>query len=211
MAAAHAADLRAAAQRAAAPPPPPAPLRPRVIGYARVSTDEQTTALQLDALRAAGCEAIYEDSMSGATRSRPGLDRALADLRAGDTLTVWKLDRLGRSLHDLLAVADGLRARDVELRSLTEAIDTGTAAGKLLYAVLGAVAQFERDVIRERTIAGMRAARNRGERLGRRPKLSPAQVHEGRMMLERGEGPAHICRVLRCARSTLYRALRAAA
>jgi hypothetical protein len=117
---------------------------PRLVGYARVSTDEQTTALQLDALRAAGCAVIHEDAASGALRSRPGLERAIADLAPGDTLVVWKLDRLGRSLRHLLESAEALRGRGVALRSLTEHIDTGTAAGQMLYSVLGAVAQFER-------------------------------------------------------------------
>jgi len=133
---------------------------PRLVGYARVSTDEQTTALQLDALRVAGCALIHEDSASGASRSRPGLGRALEDLRAGDTLVVWRLDRLGRSLRDLLDISEMLRERDVALRSLTDHIDTGTAAGRMLYAVLGAVAQFERDVLRERTVAGCAPRRN---------------------------------------------------
>jgi len=114
---------------------------PRLVGYARVSTDAQTTALQLDALHAAGCTIIHEDSVSGALRSRPRLDRALVDLHAGDTLVVWRLDRLGRSLRGLLDVSEMLRERDVALRSLTDHIDTGTAAGRMLYAVLGAVAQ----------------------------------------------------------------------
>jgi DNA invertase Pin-like site-specific DNA recombinase len=181
---------------------------PRFVGYARVSTDEQTTALQLDALRAAGCAEIREDAAtSGSTRSRPGLDRALTDLKAGDTLVIWKLDRLGRSLTHLLEIAETLRERGVALRSLTEHIDTGTAAGKMLYAVLGAVAQFERDTIRERTIAGMAAARRRGERIGRPPALTPSQLAEAKKMLERGEAAAHVARVLRVGRATLYRAI----
>ncbi len=180
---------------------------PRLVGYARVSTDEQTTALQLDALRAAGCAVIHEDSASGASRSRPGLSRALEDLAADDTLVVWRLDRLGRSLRDLLDISEMLRERDVALRSLTDHIDTGTAAGRMLYAVLGAVAQFERDVLRERTVAGMRAAKKRGEHIGRPAALSPAQVREAKKMLERGESPNHVARVLRVGRSTLYRAI----
>jgi DNA invertase Pin-like site-specific DNA recombinase len=127
---------------------------------------------------------------------------------SGDTLVVvWKLDRLGRSLRDLMDVAEALRDRGVVLRSLTEHIDTSTAAGKMLYAVLGAVARFERDVLRERTILGIRAARVRGERLGRPPVLTPMRVREARLMLERGESPSHVARILRVARSTLYRAL----
>ncbi len=181
---------------------------PRLVGYARVSTDEQTTRLQRDALRAAGVDVVFEDKESGALRSRPRLDRALAELRAGDTLVVWKLDRLGRSLRNLLEVAETLRERGVALRSLTEHIDTASAAGKMLYAVLGAVAQFERDVLRERTVAGMRAAKSRGEHIGRPPALTSSQIREARKMLERGESPSHVARVLRVGRSTLYRAIR---
>jgi DNA invertase Pin-like site-specific DNA recombinase len=188
-------------------PPAGATVKPRLVGYARVSTDEQTTRLQLDALRAAGCVAIHEDSASGVSRSRPGLARALADLEAGDTLVVWRLDRLGRSLRDLLDISEMLRERDVALRSLTDHIDTSTAAGRMLYAVLGAVAQFERDVLRERTLAGMRAAKNRGEHIGRPPALSPLQIREAKKMLDRGESPNHVARVLRVGRSTLYRAI----
>ncbi len=180
---------------------------PRLVGYARVSTDEQTTALQLDALRAAGCATIHEDSASGSSRARPGLTRVIEDLRSGDTLVVWRLDRLGRSLRDLLDIADGLRERNIALRSLTDHIDTGTAAGRMLYAVLGAVAQFERDVLRERTVAGLAAAKRRGERLGRRPALTPAQVREATAMVKRGDSPSHVARILRIGRSTLYRAL----
>jgi DNA invertase Pin-like site-specific DNA recombinase len=180
---------------------------PRLVGYARVSTDEQTTRLQLDALRTAGCVVIHEDAASGVSRSRPGLRRALADLAAGDTLVVWRLDRLGRSLRDLLDISEMLRERDVALRSLTDHIDTATAAGRMLYAVLGAVAQFERDVLRERTVAGMRAAKRRGEHIGRPAALSPAQVREAKKMLGRGESPNHVARILRVGRSTLYRHL----
>jgi len=177
------------------------------VGYARVSTDVQTTRLQLDALKTAGCTRIFEDTESGARRSRPQLDRVLAELRPGDTLVVWKLDRLGRSLRDLLDVAETLKERGIALRSLTEHIDTATAAGKMLYAVLGAVAQFERDVLRERTVAGMRAAKDRGEHIGRPAALKPSQVKEARTMLGRGESPSHVARVLRVGRSTLYRAI----
>ena len=180
---------------------------PRLVGYARVSTDEQTTALQLDALRSAGCSVIHEDAASGALRSRPGLEPAIADLAPGDTLVVWKLDRLGRSLRHLLDSAEALRERGVALRSLTEHIDTGTAAGQMLYSVLGAVAQVERDVLRERTVAGLAAAKRRGERLGRPFALTPAQVREAKKMLARGESPNHVARVFRVGRSTLYRAI----
>jgi len=167
--------------------------------------------LQLDALRAAGCDVIREDSASGGSRSRPGLTRALDDLRAGDTLVVWRLDRLGRSLRDLLDISEMLQERDVALRSLTDHIDTGTAAGRMLYAVLGAVAQFERDVPRERTVAGMRAAKKRGEHIGRPPALTPGHMREAKKILGRGESPNHVARIFRVGRSTLYRAIAIAA
>lgn len=181
---------------------------PRLVGYARVSTDIQTSRLQIDALKAAGCERIFEDKESGALRSRPKLDRALAELRAGDTLVVWRLDRLGRSLRHLLEISEMLRDRGAALRSLSERIDTAKAAGKMLYTILGAVAQFERDVLRERTVAGMRAAQSRGEHIGRPSALKPAQVREARKMLDRGESPSHVARLMRVGRSTLYRAIR---
>ncbi len=136
------------------------------------------------------------------------MDRALADLCAGDTLVVWKLDRLGRSLRNLLEIAETLHERDVALRSLTEHIDTATAARKMLYSVLGAVAQFERDVLRERAVAGIRAAQARGEHVGRPSALSASQVWEARKMLDRGENASHVARVMRVGRSTLYRATR---
>jgi len=181
--------------------------KPRLIGYARVSTDDQTTRLQRDALKTARCRTIFEDTASGGQRSRAQLHKALSSVNRGDTLVVWRLDRLGRSLRDLLDVADDLRERGVALRSLTEHLDTATAAGQMLYAVLGAVAQFERDVLRERTLAGMRAAKARGERLGRPPALSRLQVREAKRMVRRGDGVNHVARVFRVGRSTLYRAL----
>jgi DNA invertase Pin-like site-specific DNA recombinase len=176
------------------------------VGYARVSTDEQTTTLQFDALRSPGCAVIREDSVSGASRSRPGLKRAIDELAGGDTLVVWKLDRLGRSLKDLLEVAELLRGRDVALRSLTEHIDTRTAAGKMLYAVLGAVAQFERDVLRERTVAGMKAAKKRGTHVGRPRALSGSRLAEAQRMLAAGKSQVETARILRMSRATIQRA-----
>jgi DNA invertase Pin-like site-specific DNA recombinase len=182
--------------------------RPKLVGYARVSSDDQTTALQRDALTAAGCAYIFEDSASGARTDRPALNEAIASLNPGDTLVVWKLDRLGRSLTHLVAVADQLRERDVYFRSVTEAIDTSTASGRLLYAVLGAVAQFERDVIVERTRAGMKAAKKRGVHVGRRVSLKPSQVEEARKMMEREHDPktgSEVARLFGVGRATLYR------
>lgn len=144
------------------------------IGYARVSTGEQNPALQFDALSQAGCERIFTDSASGASLDRPELGKALSELRSGDTLVTWKLDRLGRSLAHLIILITQLDARGVAFRSLSEAIDTGTASGRLLFHVMGALAEFERALISERTRAGMAAARARGRVIGRPPKLRRA-------------------------------------
>ena len=178
------------------------------LGYARVSTDDQNPALQLDALKAAGCERIYTDKgQGGAKRSRPQLNKCLAALKPGDVLTVWKLDRLGRSLSHLVAVLDDLGGRGVGFLSLTEAIDTSNAAGRLLGHVFGALAEFERALLVERTRAGIKAAKRRGVRLGRKPALSPEQVKHARKLVEAGDSPADVARLLGVARSTLYRSL----
>jgi len=143
-----------------------------LIGYARVSTAEQDTALQTDALRKAGCERIFEDTVSGAKTDRPGLTAALAWLRDGDVLVVWRLDRLGRSMAHLIETVSALESRGVGLRSLTESIDTTTPGGLLIFHVFGALGQFERDLIRERTRAGLAAAAARGRKGGRKPVVT---------------------------------------
>jgi DNA invertase Pin-like site-specific DNA recombinase len=140
-----------------------------MIGYARVSTAEQNLALQLDALRAVGCSRIFQDRSSGSIRERPQLTRALNHLRPGDTLVTWRLDRLGRSLHHLITLMKELNDVGVAFRSLSESIDTATASGRLLFHVMGALAEFERSLISERTKAGMASAKLRGKRLGRPP------------------------------------------
>src|SRR4051794_12557197 len=140
------------------------------VGYARVSTDDQTLALQLDTLRAAGCEVIHDDRLSGVAAHRPGLIAALAACQPGDVLHVWKLDRLGRSMAELVGIVEDLRARGIGLKVLTgegAAIDTTRPEGRLIFGVFAAFAEFERELIRERTKAGMRAARRRGKRVGR--------------------------------------------
>src|SRR5437764_1930616 len=139
------------------------------IGYARISTGEQTLALQEDALKAAGCERLLTDTASGAKTERPGLAKALEQLRSGDSLVVWRLDRLGRSLRHLIDTLLELDSRGVGFKSLTESIDTTTPGGKLIFHVFGALAEFERDLIRERTNAGLAAARARGRKGGRPP------------------------------------------
>lgn len=178
------------------------------IGYARVSTDDQNTDLQLDALKLAGCGRIYTDKgQSGAKRSRPQLDKCLADLKPGDVLTVWKLDRLGRSLSHLVAVLEDLTGRGVAFHSLTESIDTSNAAGRLLGHMIAALAEFERALITERTRAGIKAAKRRGVKLGRKPALSPEQITHARKLIDKGESPAVVAKLLKVARSTLYKTL----
>jgi DNA invertase Pin-like site-specific DNA recombinase len=181
---------------------------PRLIGYARVSTDDQTPALQLDALRSAGAVEVFEDlGMSGATRQRPGLVAALSALRTGDVLVVWRLDRLGRSLGDLIELVNTLKAKGCGLRSLTEALDTSTAGGELVFHVFGAMAQFERSLGIERTRAGLAAAKHRGAKLGRKPSLSVRQVEHARQLIDAGESPPAVAKSLNVSRSTLWRAL----
>lgn len=154
-----------------------------IIGYARVSTQDQDPALQLDALTAAGCEQVFHERATGATRERPELIACLRTLRQNDTLVVWKLDRLARSLKDLVAIIDDLQARGVGFRSLTEAIDTTSTGGRLVFHIFGALAEFEHSLIRERTIAGLTAARARGRRGGRKPALSKADIRKAAAML----------------------------
>lgn len=140
-----------------------------MIGYARVSTDEQNPALQFDALTRAGCQRIFTESASGAAVNRPALEQVLRSLQHGDTLVVWKLDRLGRSLSHLISLVTQLESKGVAFRSLSDAIDTGTASGRLQFHIMGAMAEFERALISERTRAGMAAARARGRNIGRPP------------------------------------------
>jgi DNA invertase Pin-like site-specific DNA recombinase len=149
-----------------------------LVGYARVSTQDQNPALQLDALQAVGCERFYVEKASGAQRDRPELKAALDSVRAGDTLVVWKLDRLARSLKQLIETVETLASRDIGFRSLTESIDTNTAGGKLVFHIFGSFAEFERSIIRERTRAGLDAARARGRRGGRPSALSDKDLTE---------------------------------
>lgn len=181
-----------------------------LIGYARVSSVDQSLSLQLDALAEAGCERVFEEKASGALDSRPQLDRALDHLRPGDTLVVWRLDRLGRSLRHLIDVVETLEERGVEFRSLTESIDSGTAGGRLIFSVFGALAEFERSLIAERTKAGLAAARARGRKGGRPPKLSAEQIQVARdMHASREHTVAVIAKTVGASRATIYRALRA--
>ncbi len=181
------------------------------IGYARVSTQEQNLDLQRRALSEAGCVRIFEDrGVSGAARKRPGLDEALSRVSEGDVFVVWKLDRLGRSLPHLIEVVQDLGVRGAGFQSLSEAIDTTTAGGRLVFHMMGALAEFERALISERTRAGMKAAKARGDSVGRPPKLTRGQVEHARMLIEgKEESVAAVARSLKVSKPTLYRALRA--
>ena len=177
-----------------------------LIGYARVSTTDQTLALQQDALTKAGCNKIFTDTASGALAERKGLADALSYVRPGDTLVVWKLDRLGRSLKDLIARITELQNRQIGFKSLTEQIDTTTSGGKLIFHIFGSLAEFERDIIRERTQAGLIAARARGKRGGRRPTLKPREIAIVRKLYEDKQTPIEdLCRMFKISRMTLWR------
>lgn len=179
------------------------------IGYVRVSTVDQSLASQRDALTVAGCEQIFTDEgVSGSVVAQCGLDRALAALNKGDTLVVWKLDRLGRSLSHLVSLVAELGAREVNFRSLSDPIDTSNAGGHLVFHMMGALAEFERSLTIERTRAGLQAAKRRGAHLGRPTSLEPAQVEHARALIDQGESPRAVARNLRVGKSTLYRHLR---
>ncbi len=179
-----------------------------LIGYARVSTADQSLDLQIDALRRAGCDRVFTDTASGALSDRVRLAAALDYLRPGDALVVWRLDRLGRSLRHLVDTVVGLEERGVGFRSVQEAIDTTTPGGKLVFHVFCALAEFERDLVRERTHAGLAAARARGRVGGRKPALSPKKVAVARRLYDEGDHTvADIARVVGVSRATVYRHL----
>lgn len=176
-----------------------------VIGYARVSTVEQTLDLQKDALAAADVGCMYEEKGSGKSADRPELGHCLKALREGDTLVVWRLDRLGRNLKDLVQIVTDLEARGVKFKSLTESIDTCGPAGKLVFHMFAALAQFERELLRERTLAGLAAARARGRRGGRPPRLKAGEQRIALAMMKNREmSVAAIAEHLGVSRSTLY-------
>ena len=177
------------------------------IGYARVSTLEQEMALQLDALRAAGCDRIFEDRASGAKTDRPGLAQAIAFVREGDVLVTWKLDRLARSLPHLIETVNQLEKNGAGLRSLTEAIDTTTPGGRLIFHVFGALAQFERDLIRERTRAGLAAAASRGRRSGRKPVVTADRLERAKALIAKGLTVREAASRLKIGKTALYDAL----
>jgi DNA invertase Pin-like site-specific DNA recombinase len=178
------------------------------IGYARVSTHDQTLALQQDALEKAGCNKIFTDTASGAKTERIGLEDALNYVRKGDTLVVWRLDRLGRSLPHLIATMTALEERGIGFKSLTENIDTTTSGGKLIIHIFGALAEFERNLIRERTQAGLSAARARGRRGGRPKALTGKQLAIAQSLYDDPKNSiAEICRMFKISKVTLYRSI----
>ena len=179
-----------------------------LLGYARVSDSSQNHDLQMDALRAAGCERIFIETASGARADRPELAKLLEQARSEDQICIWRLDRLARSLRHLIAIADDLNGRGIALRSLTESIDTKTPSGRFMFNILGALSSMEREIIVERTRAGLQAAAARGRRGGRPPALDEAQIRAAKAMLASGNMSAiEVAQQLGCAASTLYRHL----
>ena len=177
-----------------------------LIGYARVSTGDQKLDLQMDALKQSGCERVFTDQISGAKSDRPGLAEATSFARPKDTIVVWRLDRFGRSLKDLVGRIEELSAKGVGFRSLTESIDTTSSTGRLILHVFGALAEFERDLIRERTNAGLQAARARGRKGGRRPSMDAAKVRlASRLMKDPETTVGEVCKAVGVSSATLYR------
>lgn len=179
-----------------------------LIGYARISTADQNPALQRDALLSAGCERIFEETASGAKTDRPQLAAALAYMRKGDTLVVWKLDRLARSIKQLIETVGQLEASGVKFRSLTENIGTDSAGGRFVFHIFGALAEFERNLIRERTHAGLKAARARGRKGGRPRSMTPADIQAAQALLAANVAPAAAAKRMGVSRATLYRHLK---
>lgn len=176
------------------------------IGYARVSTNKQDTDLQLDALKNEGCERIYSDVYTGRTKDRPELSKMFDALRSGDVVVVWKLDRLGRSLKDLIELIGHFKEKSIHFRSLSEDIDTTSATGELVFHIIGAMAQFERSLIQERTRAGLEAARARGRKGGRKPKLSHSDISKAKAMLsEKSITISEVASHFGVSRPTLYK------
>ena len=182
------------------------------IGYARVSTQEQNLSLQLDALQAAGCATIYQEKVTSAKKERPELQKLIGQLRAGDVVVVWKLDRLGRSLQDLVSLVNEMQGKGAEFQSLNDHIDTTTPQGKFTFHLFAALAEFERDIIRERTKAGLAAARARGRTGGRPEELSKEAQHTAmiadRLYQDGDLTVKQICRQLSISRGTFYNYLR---
>ncbi len=176
-------------------------------GYARVSTEDQNPAMQLAALKKAGCKTVFKDEVTGAHVNRPALARCLKKLETGDTLVVWKLDRLGRSLRDLITMLDDFRSKGIRFLSLTEAIDTETPTGRAMWQMIGVLAELERSLIVERTRAGVKAAQKRGVKFGRKVKLTPDRLTHARKLIDQGNTPTEAAKLVGVSRATIYRAL----
>jgi DNA invertase Pin-like site-specific DNA recombinase len=176
-----------------------------LIGYARVSTNDQNLSLQKEALEKCGCEKIYEDKVSGTRANRPGLDKALEMLREGDTLVVWKLDRLGRSVKNLITLVSELNEKGIHFKSLTDSIDTTTPSGRFFFHVMASLAEMERDLIVERTKAGLEAAKKLGRKGGRKRKMTDSKIKSAKKLLENGIPPKDVANNLGISIATLYR------
>jgi DNA invertase Pin-like site-specific DNA recombinase len=176
-----------------------------LIGYARVSTQDQNLELQRDALAKAGCEKVFEDKMSGTRAERPGLAKTLEMLREGDTLVVWKLDRLGRSVKQLVDLVGTLRKQDIQFKSLTDAIDTATPSGRFFFHVMASLAEMERELTVERTRAGLKVAHQLGRKGGRKPKMTDSKVESAKKLLASGVAPKDVAKNLGVSVPTLYR------
>ncbi len=175
------------------------------IGYARVSTDEQSLDLQLDALKKAGCKRVFTDKASASKGDRPGLVEAMSHLRSGDVLVIWKLDRLGRTVKGLVDFVSDIQGRGIQFRSLTDGIDTTTPAGRFFFHVMASLAQMERELMAERTRAGLDAARRRGRVGGRKRRMTPGKVESARKLLRSGMAPREVAQNLSVSIPTLYR------
>lgn len=176
-----------------------------LIGYARISTAEQSMDLQIDAIKSAGCEKLFSDTVSGSKARRPGLDEALGFVREGDTLVVWKLDRLGRSLTHLVQLMETLQKRGVSFKSLSDGIDTTTPMGKMTFGIFGSLSEFELSLLRERTLAGLKAARARGRNGGRKKSLNREQIATMLTLYESGKhSVVDICKQMQISRKSFY-------
>lgn len=176
-----------------------------LLGYARVSTDDQDLQLQLDALQKAGCDKIFTDKASGSNKDRPGLNEALSFARKGDKILVWKLDRLGRSVKQLVDLAAILEGRGIDLESITDGLDTKSAAGRFFFHIMAALAEMERELIRERTLAGLGAARRAGRVGGRKSKMNDSKRQSARLLLDGGKPPKEVAETMGISLATLYR------
>lgn len=176
-----------------------------LIGYARVSTQDQNLELQIDALNKAGCQKIFEDKISGTRAERPGLTKMFEMLRGGDTLIVWKLDRLGRSVKQLVDLVNELHKQGIQFKSLTDAIDTGTPSGRFFFHVMASLAEMERDLTVERTRAGLETAKRLGRKGGRKPKMTDSKIQSAKKLLANGVPPKDVAKNLGVSIPTLYR------